>query len=391
MVYSIGSTPAARVDVKNPLRLDLMVGATVEHPGWNEVLSPSPVFGSSVAHAFRPISEIGGHDLTEEVTHNGWTMDSENVRFYSVFPRENDVAEWYYTADITFHDGFFATTSLHPFSREILEFVLSKTYISKSYNMKERTNPLPGRRTRISAAEALTELIGDYITYDSSHSDHWDDFTILNLNGRNPAGIPAGDCSDFAAAYASCARSIGLPVRYILIPYLHAFNEVYIDGEWVHVEPQGTFNNPDIYLRQGWAGNFCVESSPANINLFTSDRMTTLKYMVGIISSTVNITVNENGAGEAQFTIVNRAPFVSMDPLYYAVQNFEVEVVDTGGIPRIEVQNLPGRLIPTESHGATLRVWGAVPSHDYTIRLKLRYQTVDGSPCEKTTTLTVST
>ncbi|MEM2878948.1 MAG: transglutaminase domain-containing protein [Candidatus Hadarchaeales archaeon] len=391
--YYVGQSPAFRVTAANFPGFRLISSAAVMQGG--RTLMTSEVYGGdNFTHTFSGrLESIGEYELRVSVSDasSGMVFDATSYRFYAVFPAENDVAEWHYSATTTFHDGFWSSTALHPFSKEILEFVFSREYASNDPDGRLKPNPVSGQRERISTAEALAHLIGDYIYYDSKNCDHWDDLTILNLNGLNPAGRPAGDCSDFTSAYISCARALGLPVRYMLIPNIHAFNELCIDGEWIHVEPQGTFNDADIYLRQGWIGNVCIEISPANVNVLASDRMATLKYMVGISDWTVTVNVDGNGNGESILNMVNKAPFGTFDGTYYIVQDFRVEVIDTGGIPEVEVVGLPSRLAPGESAQARLRVRGAASSHDYTVRLKLSYRTADEKVCEKISALIIST
>jgi hypothetical protein len=80
------------------------------------------------------------------------------------------------------------------------------------------------------------------------------------------------------------------------------------------------------------------------------------------------------------------------------VKDFKIEVVDTGGIPRIEVSGLSrgGVLLPGSEDHCTLRVWGAKPRYDaqgnlvgYSVILKISYTTVDGRPCLKTSQISV--
>jgi transglutaminase-like putative cysteine protease len=333
-------------------------------------------------------------------------MDSENVRFYSVFPRENDVAEWYYTADrVALKEWFwffglwrgFDTIELHPMSKEIIELALDDVYHEWQLGKNGSTayNPVPGNGGRAAAAKLLANRVYWNIDYNRSHKWWNSDFTILNLNGRNTAGHPAGVCVDKAAVYISFARSLGIPVRSVWFwgenPTEgrdgHAWVEVYVDGRWVPVDPTwfGLWDSPDVYALSGWENLECqVETSPGVMDHSPS---ITAKYAVYLKTPSVQIVGNEGT--EIIFANASRS---------CGVKDFKIEVVDTGGIPRIEVSGLSrgGVLLPGSEDHCTLRVWGAKPRYDaqgnlvgYSVILKISYTTVDGRPCLKTSQISV--
>jgi len=115
------------------------------------------------------------------------------------------------------------------------------------------------------------------------------------------------------------------------------------------------------------------------------DTLTTIKYAVGLENASVTVDnvplVPLLKAGGVTF--VNRAKSGWFVPDYTA-KNFSVEVINSGGIPLVQVGNLPQTLAPGSSQNATLMVWGAVPRPSpYPIQIRISYSTIDGEVCSK--------
>jgi hypothetical protein len=110
--------------------------------------------------------------------------------------------------------------------------------------------------------------------------------------------------------------------------------------------------------------------------------------------ASVCINVNTNGNGSAEVRFVNLAKstvFWPWNSEAYKVENFKVEVLDSGGL-NLSMSGLEngGVLNPGEEDRATLRVWGAEPrDDDYKVVLRLTYSTFDGNVCSKRSLLYV--
>jgi hypothetical protein len=243
-----------------------------------------------------------------------------------------------------------------------------------------------------SAAEAITTLTKSIITYnfpfpfDNIDDGYkwWDsDFKALNIGNSNPAGFATGVCADFASAYISMARAIGIPARRVECWFDgdgHAWTEVLLDGEWVHADPTyGWFDMPNWYLEQkDWTNMECyLEYEPGKMR---ADVLTTVKYAVGLENSSVAVRVDSDGNGTADIRFANRAA-------HHDVRDFRIEVIDNGGL-NLQISGLShgGVLQHGTEDRATLRVWGAEPCPSwktYKVLLRITYSTINGDICSK--------
>jgi hypothetical protein len=125
---------------------------------------------------------------------------------------------------------------------------------------------------------------------------------------------------DFAILYESLANSVNIPTRTLKMNFDvgthregHAFNEVSINEDWIHAEPQGTdeiyFNNPDFYAITGKYRNVMVYSGEAGKETMY-DPTLTVKY--GVVSEwpekygernvTVNLSISSQFNGRLKIT-----------------------------------------------------------------------------------------
>lgn len=87
-------------------------------------------------------------------------------------------------------------------------------------------------------AMALTRFVHDFLLYEDGVTDR----SVLDLVGH-----PAGDCTEFADLLTTLARTLGMPARTVFgLAYadgpapafrFHAWNELWVDGSWLVVDP----------------------------------------------------------------------------------------------------------------------------------------------------------
>ncbi len=126
-----------------------------------------------------------------------------------------------------------------------------------------------GSESVMDAAKRLTNWVHSSLTYDR---DFWEVTSTAEKTFCSRKGV----CDEFTNLFIAMSRSVGIPTRYVEgLVYsgeewnFHAWAEVYVDGEWVSIDP--TYNeigfvdathialakvkgDADVYNRIRWAG-----------------------------------------------------------------------------------------------------------------------------------------
>lgn len=96
-----------------------------------------------------------------------------------------------------------------------------------------------GSRSQEEKLEAIYEYVTENIDYDYSKLNNLDKQYVPDVESTYEAG--KGICYDYSALFASMLRSQGIPAKLVKgysdnVDGYHAWNEVYIDGEWITVD-----------------------------------------------------------------------------------------------------------------------------------------------------------
>jgi Ca-activated chloride channel family protein len=190
------------------------------------------------------------------------------------------------------------------------------------------------------AAYLLSHRINHRLINYSGSETHRDSETASEILDKGK-----GWCMDFSVLYSSLVTSLNIPVRGITFSFRkathfwpdekdgHAINEVFVDGQWIHVEPQGkdgsAFNNPDAYIKNGWKEIEVKEQkSPKAIKEVSMPL--TLKYSVGALwpkSKELNkVYVRPGNTIKKKVKIVNRAQSTQVFGLFGEEKNRAVNI-----------------------------------------------------------------
>jgi hypothetical protein len=125
-----------------------------------------------------------------------------------------------------------------------------------------------------------------------------------------------GACGEFSTLFIEMAKVAGIDARVAGTPGEdHQWNEVFINGKWVHVDPTlnppDNFDNPHIY-EKGWRWN--LSKVYANYNGEQIDVTDKYAGKIGIL----NVTVNENNMPVENVEVVVESQFrMERDPGFY--------------------------------------------------------------------------
>jgi len=132
-----------------------------------------------------------------------------------------------------------------------------------------------GETNAYNGAEEIVSWVSRNIRYDSSDGGRTKDVDLLY--DIRTDGYATGDCNDYADLYIGLARAVNIPSRLVMAAVIdanakyseefpdygcrkhngHTLAESYIN-RWIHVEPQGAFDNPTMY------GDVIVRACTAN-------------------------------------------------------------------------------------------------------------------------------
>lgn len=328
----------------------------------------------SVSHSFE-VTDIGEYTFSEYLYYPDASVltDYKTTDLYVIFDKNENIDDLWYDGEKVETTHFeYEPEKINPKSKEILDLTLSNIGQTKE---------------KLHAVEEIVDYLKNHIEYSASDNDWKDDFTALDTNGKNPksgmTGKPVGDCSDYALAFISMARSVGIPARPVLANYKdggHAFAEFYIDGEWVHVEPQGYVNKPDIYLEHEEM-EFYTEVK----NKVKPDTYLTMRYSVGLTepSNTKVITITKKSTNDVPLVFTNKAK----NNKKYIAKNFKIEVINNGGldieVSESEERNFkPGKEFQTNLIIEIPETMNKIGITD--VVLKVEYETIDGDQISKT-------
>ena len=247
------------------------------------------------------------------------------------------------------------------------------------------------------------QLRPNVISYNLKDSDFDSDLDVL------AAGH--GDCNDMAALFASFTRALDIPIRGMGWvaevqdddggePYLigHAFNEVHVSGRWAHADATwGKWDSPDVYLRSQQGLQKIIGTAETSPAVREYDRLTTLKYAVGMVAPTeediIYLDLDDGLNFDYALYFANRARREWDNLREPAARNVQVSVASAAGLS-IELSGLSNdsELDPGEQDRLTLslevpaELAESVAAGDnrlLPITLEARYEDADGNQVMK--------
>jgi Mg-chelatase subunit ChlD len=394
-VYNLSDDIIVEVEIRNPDDVTVKSTAWIYEGNTGKGSTDSKKTDKdSITHILNNGGVIGRYIFSDSLYYPGDIQtDNKGDIVYTVFDESEKYNSFSSSDKYTVYSKFVGSKliTLHPRSEKILETAMGAISGSSGKSM---------------AAQRLMKEVANLLDYLNHTSPFEDDYTILK-KGR-------GNCADHTSLYMSLARSVNIPTRGVTMwmrttknPYIgtgHAFNEVYINEGWIHVEPQSTdaYDSPDHYMSKVWWDIICdVESEPGK--RIKGDKLTTIKYAIGMIyplpdKIVILINLNKGTISEKDLFFKNCAkrtdawwnPFDSED---YIAEDFDIKVVDSGELEAETTGlNNDDTLDISELDYCTLTI--KVPDEyantikegsSVTVPIKLRvdYETTDGEEVEK--------
>lgn len=402
-VYHLSDDIKAKINIKNPD--GVMVKSTAaldEKMTGRSSLDSKETDKDSVTHSLYNGGVIGQYTFRDWLFYPRNTLtDCEEDDVYVVFDEEDDVDDEWYSSTGMYSPNIGKAVSLHPRSKKILEFAA----IWGS-----------GSSSEYEASENILHNTYNYIEYNKKKGNcNWkDDFTILDINGKNSkggvTGEPVGLCVDYSAAYISLLRSLYLPILKVGFSSNmggHSFTETYINEKWTHADPTwNKMDETDIYLLRSFSNlELKKEFEPGTKGKYKPDKLTTIKYAVGMIypnpyalHSQIKINLSKETPAKRYLFFENRAKSTDawwnpFDSEKYIAEDFDIEVIDSGRL-EVKVKNLRGDdtldineldycILTIKVPDEYAKTIDKESSVTIPIELKVDYETIDGEEVEK--------